>query len=341
MTPPSSSLLVLAGALPDAGWLAEGLRTRASRDPVWMRFASGARLIDASIEAIGSLPEPGHLRFLARRLALESPAAWPAAELAEQLQMNPERLVQADGRARHPASSQALWRLQPVHFLLGRDHIRLLDPSSLELDEADALALLESVQGMFADEGIALGLHSPGVWWAQAIKPDSALQLQAFSLAGAIGRSIEARLPAGPHARRWRRLLNECQMIWHSHPVNEARQSMGHLPINGLWIEGPAPNPLQTPGDLQRPPGSRPALQVETRLLQAQSTGDPQAWVEAWSLVCQAHLGARPDPFTQILLAGDCGWRLIASNDGRGWISTLGALIRRTRHQHERWLQPF
>jgi hypothetical protein len=353
MTPPLPSLLILAGALPDAGWLSAGLRGQAAALPVWHSFASRAQLIEAAIEAVGPVPEPGHLRFLAKRYGLASASAWPAFELAQTLKASP---AQQPGQGAAASDDRPLWCLQPVHFLLGRDHIRLMDPRALALDLQEAQDLQQAVAAVFEEEGLVLGLHTPGLWWAQARTPESQLQIQTFSAAGTIGRSIEARLPAGAHARRWRRLLNECQMIWHAHPINESRQIRGQLAVNGLWIEGPshdpglpAPNSSHQAGTTQTSRGEPNRVDpryaqtpyLETRLLEAQSTGDPQAWLEAWREVCEMHLGGQTDHFAQIVLAGDCGWRLIASGRQTGWASRISAWLARVKLQaHQQWLIP-
>lgn len=80
---------------------------------------------------------------------------------------------------------------------------------------------------------------------------------------------------------------------------------------------------------------------VETRLLEAQSTGDPQAWLETWQEVCEVHLDGQADRFAQIVLAGDCGWRLIASGQQTGWASRISAWLARGKLQaHQQWLIP-
>jgi hypothetical protein len=353
MNPPLPSLLILAGALPDAGWLSADLRGQAAALPAWHRFASRARLIEAAIETVGPVPEPGHLRFLAQRHGLARASAWPAFELAQTLQASP---AHRPGQGVAASDDRPLWCLQPVHFLLGRDHIRLMDPRALALDLQESQDLQQAVAWVFEEEGLVLGLHSPGLWWVQARTHESQLQIQTFSAAGTIGRSIEARLPAGAHARRWRRLLNECQMIWHAHPINEARQTRGQLAVNGLWIEGPSHDPglpvsisSHAIGMTQTSRGEPPRIDppyaeiphVETRLLEAQSTGDPQAWLEAWQEVCETHLGGQADRFAQIVLAGDCGWRLLASGRRTGWASRISAWLARVKPRtHEQWLIP-
>jgi glycosyltransferase involved in cell wall biosynthesis len=39
-------------------------------------------------------------------------------------------------------------------------------------------------------------------------------------------------------AKRWRKLQNEIQMLWHIDPVNEEREQRGMPSINSLWISG-------------------------------------------------------------------------------------------------------
>jgi hypothetical protein len=39
-------------------------------------------------------------------------------------------------------------------------------------------------------------------------------------------------------AKRWRKLQNEIQMLWHIGPVNEEREQRGMPSINSLWISG-------------------------------------------------------------------------------------------------------
>ena len=38
-------------------------------------------------------------------------------------------------------------------------------------------------------------------------------------------------------------VLNEAQMVLHSHPVNEAREARGEAPVNSIWLWGAGPIP--------------------------------------------------------------------------------------------------
>lgn len=354
--------LILAGALPGSDWLPASLRMRAAVQPAWVKQVRRVRLIEATIGPAGAVPEPGHLRFLAQRHGLERPAEWPAFDLLQRLKPGPSELrldALTDPDSASPlmgSASPLIWRLQPVHFLLGRDHIRLTDPHNLELTLAEAQTLLQAIEPVFESEGLRLGLQTPAAWWLTARSPQDELSLETFSLQGAIGRNIEVRLPHGVHRRRWQRVLNECQMLWHAHPVNAQRESRGQLPVNGLWIEGPArwheahgESPIQA------------AVRIDTRLLEAQSSGDPMAWLEAWEQVCRDYFPHAPqdrpddslasgsDPPAHgvaparwpTILTGDCGWRVLGPRPrGLHLRGSLQRLFGRAPREALDWLEP-
>ena len=68
--------------------------------------------------------------------------------------------------------------------------------------------------------------------------------------------------PGETRARRGRRAADEAQMLLHAHPVNEAREARGELPVNSLWLWGAgaraarAPLPLAV-GHRRRSGGAR------------------------------------------------------------------------------------
>lgn len=360
---PAPAPLILAGALPDSNWLPLVLRQQAAAHPAWRGFVSRARLTQARIDPAGTVPEPGHLRYLAQQLALERPSMWPALQLLNLLVKHasasqtpegealspPPGIENSGARVMTPSGAAGFWRLQPVHFLLGRDHIRLMDPGDLNLEAADARALWQAVQPVFAAEGFITGMYAPDIWWLSTPPGSADLALDTFSLAGAIGRSIEARLPQGAHRRRWQRLLNECQMIWHTHPVNAQRESCGLLPVNGLWLEGPARKIEAAVQDAVDSSPRRPAAsaatrwlegRIDDRLLEAQNTGNPSAWLDAWQRVCQDHFEDDSAPEVTIL-TGDGGWRVLGLSAKQiPWTQGLKRLLGRGSHNALDWLMP-
>ena len=72
-------------------------------------------------------------------------------------------------------------------------------------------------------------------------------------------------------AKRWRKLQNEIQMLWHIGPVNEERGQRGMPSINSIWISGIGKlNDVQAPALLkqsQRLIGSHPILAGLSKLL--------------------------------------------------------------------------
>ena len=54
----------------------------------------------------------------------------------------------------------------------------------------------------------------------------------------AMNRSVKHHLPQGADALAWHRVMNEAQMILHTHPVNVAREANGMAVANSIWLWG-------------------------------------------------------------------------------------------------------
>ncbi|HPU52711.1 MAG TPA: hypothetical protein PK359_14215 [Burkholderiaceae bacterium] len=126
------------------------------------------------------------------------------------------------------------WRVTPCHLHLGMDHAMLTDPPQLQLTPAEAQALCATVAPSFAERGLTLVTPTAHTWFVQG--GPWALQTHAWTQAS--GRNIAAYQPTGAQARDWRRLLTEVQMLWHEHPVNQARATRGLRAVNALWLDG-------------------------------------------------------------------------------------------------------
>lgn len=133
--------------------------------------------------------------------------------------------------------------VRPVHLHAARDHLVLWPPEALALGEQDAAALCDAACAWLRDEPIRLRQLSATLWELSETDPGATgfQGLLAASSSRARGRNIDLWLPKGPPARAWRRLMNEVQMLWHSHPINEHRASLGQHPVNALWLEGNVP----------------------------------------------------------------------------------------------------
>jgi len=114
---------------------------------------------------------------------------------------------------------ESIWtRADPAHLRVMGDQVVAAPAGALTLSQAEADALSEALSRHFAGQ--------------LEVRPCEPL-------------SWSARLPG--EAPPGDALLNEAQMLLHAHPVNEAREARGELPINSLrlWGAGRAPRSAQ------------------------------------------------------------------------------------------------
>ena len=203
------------------------------------------------------------------------------------------------------------WRLTPSHVTIALDHARLSDPTLLGLAADESQALAAAAAPLFAAQGLSLEAPTPHAWFVRG-EPDLRLDTRSWTMAA--GRNIDAYLPGGPDARRWRRLLTEVQMVWFDHAVNRAREARGEPPLNMLWVDGRATGALEGPPTVilsanpafagmmrgDEPQAIEPGAGLpDARALGALAGGSdlivdvggwsaarrrtqPQAWVDAW-----------------------------------------------------------
>lgn len=207
----------------------------------------------------------------------------------------------AQGDGLEPAASEQGWGLMtPTHWHVGREQILLFDPAQLHLDEDESRDLLDALRSLFEPEGWSLRWGAPLRWYATH---ESLRELATASLDRVVGRAIDAWLPDRQAGRTLRRLQAEAQMLFHTHPVNAAREARGELAVNSFWLSGTGPTPSPTPAD------GEPV--VDERLRASWLAEDWEAWVEAWQALDAQRLGecearvARGEAFSLTL----CGER--------------------------------
>ena len=126
-----------------------------------------------------------------------------------------------------------LYRADPVHFKAESDHAILLDADVLNIARAEADQLIELFNRHFAEDGIQLIAGSATRWYLRTERP---LALNFVPLEDALGRDIKHFMPGGEDALWWRKTLNEAQMLFFQHSLNQQREAEGRLSINGLWL---------------------------------------------------------------------------------------------------------
>jgi hypothetical protein len=314
----SAPTLLLPASLADPAWLGADRLAALAAAPGWAALSRRAHAVAQDGPEDRPSSDPGHERWLHRRLGLSADAALAACAAL------------ADG------VPQAAWRIDPVHLHVGRDHLVLTDPGLLALSDDAAAELATAVAPLFAEEGLALEARGPNRWYLRELDPVRPLRLRTRPLAGAVGRNIDAWQPTGEDARRWRRLVNEVQMTWHTHPVNERREAERLPTVNSLWIEGRVPPggtgaqaaarlAVRDAGTLLEVDTDDGPLIVDDRLLAAQLAGDPQRWVESWRALDasvfpeMARAEGRWHAGVRLVLAGDAGWRELVVARRAGW----------------------
>lgn len=184
--------------------------------------------------------------------------------------------------------------LQPVHLHATRDHLILLGQDQIDLTETESSKLLKAALTFIEEDFESRILFKGRQYWFIPAGPFASLAT--YSVDQAHGRNIDWWMPRDSNesgiARRWRKLQNEVQMLWHIDPINEEREQRGLPSINSLWISGIGKlNDVQPPAALQKVRhlnGPHPLLAGLAKLLNLsyseqlnpQNLDDTFAWLE-------------------------------------------------------------
>ena len=217
-------------------------------------------------------------------------------------------------------------RADPVHLRVMRDRIVLADSGVLGLSQPEADALALSISAHFGAAFSPQPLH-PARWY---LRFDQAPRLRTIPLSIAVGCDIDPLLPQGEDAMLFRTQLNELQMLLFEHPVNQAREARGELPVNSLWLWGGGCLPA-----VPKPAGSKTAAALYSN----------DTDVGALGHFCGVETAAMPGLFSAGLVGenklivldqlkeagqyGDAfGWREAISALERDWFAPLLAHLR-------------
>lgn len=178
--------------------------------------------------------------LLARADRLEDGARGRAAALARAFSPTPNRPLAVAPVLRDVEcgdAGDAIWICaDPGHARADAGALRLLRCGDLDLARAEADALVRELKPLFGDAGFELSAPAPNRWFLRAIASDQ--YPESPDPEDILGDDLEAHLPGGRDAPKWRRLLNEAQVVLHNHEVNVARASRGALPANTPWFWG-------------------------------------------------------------------------------------------------------
>lgn len=137
--------------------------------------------------------------------------------------------------------------VNPAHIEIARSHLLLHDVRGLRLPEAQSRALFDAALPYFTESGKTLLWGDATTWFLRA---DDWAGLSTASLDAATGLNMTDFMPLGAKAVEYRKLQNEIQMLWFSHPSNAEREQRGLPAINGFWPWGMARATAQPPRKL-------------------------------------------------------------------------------------------
>lgn len=210
--------------------------------------------------------------------------------------------------------------VNPAHIQIARTHLSMSDLRQLDLREDEARALFDAAVPCFADGGYALAWGGTDTWFMRA---DAWTDTVTASPDAAVGMNLTDWMPAGDQARAFRKLQNDVQVTWFTHPANAAREGRGQAAINSIWPWGNASLASETAHKLVATAGGK------TFSAPRVATFDVPGWLGALA-------ARRLDSLAGLdaLLDGDDHWLLACGNvaeaaiaaDWGGWLAQMQRL---------------
>jgi hypothetical protein len=202
----------------------------------------------------------------------------------------------------------------PVHLRADRDRLLLFGGPSLGLGPEEAAALVAAFNAHFRADDLTLIAPGPHRWYLRApALPDIRIQ----PLHRASGRPLDASVPTGPEARAWNRWQNEAQMLFHRHPVNQAREAAGLPLVSGVWTWGG--------GTLPKVPGG-PELMVADHPLGAGLARASGAHLLGLRELVQSSTIRSAPAQASVLIFWDALWWPALAADREAWCDALAEL---------------
>ncbi len=173
-------------------------------------------------------------KFLARssvqQLHAHSLEAWLCETFAvPEMAIAPVTLM-ADGLL----ADEAYWmRADPVHMRL--DNARMILQTNVTLNIEEAQHLCESLNQYFSGSGMRFVAPHPQRWY---VRLEEDPQLTTRSIYQVEGRDSRLYIPKGNAALKWHGVMNEIQMLLYGHPIGQACEARGGLPVNSIWLWG-------------------------------------------------------------------------------------------------------
>lgn len=130
----------------------------------------------------------------------------------------------------------------PAHLAPDRDQLVLMPVSVLEVQHPELQALAQVFDATFGGDGWHLEfLGERG--YLRAPRP---LDMLTHDPQPFVGGPVLDAMPTGPDSQLLKQLMNETQMLFHTHAVNTAREAADRPTVNSLWCWGGGQLPAKT-----------------------------------------------------------------------------------------------
>ena len=196
-------------------------------------------------------------------------------------------------QAGHTVAPGQAWALiTPCHWAVQSQHITMLNPQALNLQEEESRALLAAMLPFFVQDGIDLVYDTPIRWLARG-EQFAGLSSASFDrvIGSGEGKSVDQWLPRADAAKSLRRLQQEMQMLLYTHALTDARNARGEVAVNSFWVSGTG---AMTAAMLATPESTK--VKPINTLRDAALNADWAAWAQAWQQIdtteCAALLAA-------------------------------------------------
>jgi hypothetical protein len=160
------------------------------------------------------------------------------------------------------------------HWQVKTHHVAMSHLPLPDLSQAESSALLAAMQPYIEEDGITLHEDQPGRWLAHG---ELFANLACASPDRVVGCNLETWLPTSAQAAPLRRLQNEMQMLLYTHPVNDAREARGLVPVNSFWLSGSG----ALPENYQPLDASAQPVMINS-LREAALAEDWSSWRQVW-----------------------------------------------------------
>ncbi len=180
-------------------------------------------------------------------------------------------------QAGHPVAVTDHWAvITPCHWAVQTNHITMVSPRALDLQDDESRQLLAAMQPYFSEDGITLVFDTATRWLACGAVFAGLATASPYRVLGA---RVDDWIPKADAAKGLRRLQQEMQMLLYTHPLTDARASRGLPAVNSFWVSGTGVLPT---GPVQ-PAAVRPTVPVSLR--DAAVRDDWSVWSQAWQQI--------------------------------------------------------